>query len=325
MLCLSCPPAASAAPLPCQRSPALFQLAAHLLAMPAGAMGPDAFDVWSRRLQILSPGVRLYRAPRASGKGLRAWLRRLKRDSDAPLHCGLAQSKRGRAAVAVATAATASVAGRVLRFRLAPGFHRPRAVALTAAGGSAPLPLRRSAAGGYRLVAEPGWHLRLQVLAEGPQGLRPVLLWRRAPRRSLPWRAALAAWRQRLRPTRPGGLADRAAPPLRPNRLLTRQAKRHAARVCALGQARHGDDGRRQGPQSRLQQSALSARALGEVVIKVPHDVSPWREALLSPSHRATLLDPRFSDVGIGHSRDGQRRQRCIVVLLAAWPRVQTP
>ncbi|MGB0680618.1 MAG: hypothetical protein ACPGUV_13255 [Polyangiales bacterium] len=32
----------------------------------------------------------------------------------------------------------------------------------------------------------------------------------------------------------------------------------------------------------------------------------------------------RFSDVGIGHSRDGQRRRRCIVVLLAAWPRVQT-
>jgi uncharacterized protein YkwD len=111
----------------------------------------------------------------------------------------------------------------------------------------------------------------------------------------------------------------RGAGALRSNRLLTEEAHAHAGRVCREGVVAHRlDDG---DPEERLARRGIVARVVGETVARA----RTVREALAaladSPSHLMTLVDRRFTDAGYGQAVDAEGR-RCVVVLLAAWPRM---
>jgi uncharacterized protein YkwD len=60
---------------------------------------------------------------------------------------------------------------------------------------------------------------------------------------------------------------------------------------------------------------------VGEAVARASDEPSATAALLASPSHRRALVDRRFTDVGLGRARasDGHT---CLVVLLAAWPRI---
>jgi uncharacterized protein YkwD len=101
--------------------------------------------------------------------------------------------------------------------------------------------------------------------------------------------------------------------------LLDRVVTEHASNVCSRGRVAHALDPGRD-PKQRLRQAGVAARRVGEAVAR---DLAPSRafaRMLESPSHRATLLEPGFTDVGLGRATDLQGRS-CLVVLLAAWPR----
>ena len=63
----------------------------------------------------------------------------------------------------------------------------------------------------------------------------------------------------------------------------------------------------------------MSARVVGETVAR-GRDLRGALEALSeSPSHRMTLVDRRFTDVGYGTAT--AHGATCVVALFAAWPR----
>lgn len=106
---------------------------------------------------------------------------------------------------------------------------------------------------------------------------------------------------------------------LRAHRGLAAAAKRHARGCCEEGRIGHvlqpGDD-----PEARLLGEGIRARAVGEVTARAGDPAAAFVALQHSPSHRWTLLDRRFTDVGIGIARDGRGRA-CLVIVLAAWPR----
>ena len=105
---------------------------------------------------------------------------------------------------------------------------------------------------------------------------------------------------------------------LRSNALLRRVAREHALCMCKTGQISHRIDGK--GPEERLQEAGIQAKVVGEAVSRAQTKGSAMTALEESPSHRMTMIDRRFTDVGIGAAYDRQRRA-CVVVLLAAWPR----
>jgi uncharacterized protein YkwD len=103
--------------------------------------------------------------------------------------------------------------------------------------------------------------------------------------------------------------------------LLALEAEAHAARICRTGRVVHelepGAD-----PEARLAGRGIRARVVGEAVARA-RDVGAAFDVLeASPGHRMTLVDRRFTDVGVGVAAWGRDRT-CLVVLLAAWPRYQ--
>jgi hypothetical protein len=310
--------------------------------------------------------VRALRMPASSADGTTpAGWRRWMASRDAPLVCGEAADGAERVIVATARGGTldprwlpesrpAGVAARgpgrsgdrraggVLRgveIALAPGFADPELVIEDAEGRLE----RRPGARGIVPLSRRGEPIvRIQLLARGPDGLRPVALWvapgwaERASPRALP--GASNALASRAPEAAIQGLRARAglSVPLRPNRLLRRLARQQAERVCAAGRATHrGADGT--DPASRLRDAGLAARVVGEVVARgagPPEGV--LADLLASPAHRAALFDPRLTDLGAAwagspgdgraHSADreeaaSEASERCLVVLLAAWPR----
>ncbi|HEY2732375.1 MAG TPA: CAP domain-containing protein, partial [Polyangiales bacterium] len=112
---------------------------------------------------------------------------------------------------------------------------------------------------------------------------------------------------------------ERGRPALRDNRLLREVASAHADSVCREGRVAHElEQGR--GPEARLASAGLAARLVGETIARAVDAVSALRALEQSPSHLLTLLEPRFTDVGVGKASDG-RGKSCFVVLLCAWPR----
>jgi uncharacterized protein YkwD len=69
-----------------------------------------------------------------------------------------------------------------------------------------------------------------------------------------------------------------------------------------------------------LAKAGLDARLLGEAIARAEDTDSALHALQNSPSHLYTLLDPRFTDFGIGVAKD-QAEKFCYVVLLCAWPR----
>jgi uncharacterized protein YkwD len=112
---------------------------------------------------------------------------------------------------------------------------------------------------------------------------------------------------------------ERSRGHLRVNRLLRDAASQHARDVCAKGRVAH-EVVAGEGPDARLARAGLDARLLGEAIARADGNNSALQALQNSPSHLYTLLDPRFTDFGVGVAQDSAHKY-CYVVLLSAWPR----
>lgn len=197
-----------------------------------------------------------------------------------------------------------------LRVELAEGWTAARVFARDAEGRA----WQDEAAGELTLPPDLVAPIDVQLVAEGPSGPRPVAELRVGegvapivPDSDEPLATRLAALRQRA------GLGA-----LRPNRLLAAVAEAHAEEVCREGRVAHLSS-EEADPRERLARAGLRARHVGEVIARVGDPSHAFAALLRSPSHRAALTDPRFTDVGLARVRAGDRA--CVVGLLAAWPR----
>lgn len=240
------------------------------------------------------------------------WLALLVSRGETPLACGEARVGTRRVIVATPAAATLTVDGSQVSGHVADGWHEPllyaedadgevHVIELTSPTFSTSLPDEIEA-------------VRLQVVARGPDGPRPVA------ERILGAREVdgLASDDPRERVTEMRHAAH--APVLRTSRLFDRIAGAHADTICEVGEAAHELEPGRD-PSARLREEGVVARHVGEVASRGV-DLAHALDALaLSPSHRAALIDRRFTDLGIGTATaaDGHA---CVVIILTAWPRI---
>jgi uncharacterized protein YkwD len=326
--------------LPCTPDDELSQAAASLLL----ANGqPNAAQLMAAVQAAGSDAVALHAVfvKTDADSALRAWLIELRTRSDTELICGLAVSETGRLLIASARAgslAPISPDVRIVRGRLSPGFDRPELVIASANGkltriGAGGNVLTRGLALGADFVAP----IKVQLVARGPAGPRPVA------ERSVAASAALAADSNRdLTPAEPQASVEppasrsaverddlvalvmelrraRRRPSVHDNRLLREAASEYARRVCRDGRVAHELE-QGSGPEGRLTSAGLTARLVGEAIARAADAKSALVALERSPSHLLTLLEPRFTDIGIGRARDAQGKS-CFVVLLCAWPR----
>jgi len=237
------------------------------------------------------------------------WLRSLVGRGLGPLRCGEALTETSRVVVAAPAQGSIERVGDLVRVQLSPAFREP-VVYLRAAGAEpVALPVEDGVVGvDLGAIDAP---TQLQLVATGPDGPRPIAelaLSGAVAEAPLPEDASLLTF---LR-------ARAGAGALRPNRILRRLAEEHAVRVCARRHVAHevGDTGN---AEERLRGARLVARHVGEVVARASDEPATWRALSRSPSHRAAIGDRRFTDVGIGQDEHGGHR--CLVVVLAAWPR----
>ncbi|MCG8557924.1 MAG: hypothetical protein MJD61_21960 [Proteobacteria bacterium] len=321
--------------LPCLHEDALARAASRLIASEgpataqtvgsaARAEGSDLVDVEA----LVVPGE--------GHKRIRAWLLELRRRSDAMLVCGRAQglgqtlvlaAARG-GALGVGTERRATNGSLRLWGRLAPGFHTP-AIVLADSRGELQrfVPEAAELARGF-LLPLPLLPAHIQLVATGPVGPRPVA--ERivgAARADAGFGAALL-----FNPLRPfnsphrspklllAELRERARlPRLRHNRLLAELAARQAERVCREGRVAH-ELTPGAGPRNRLARARVRARLVGEALARARTPALAFSALARSPSHRMSLSDRRFTDVGVGSAVDAQGRC-CLAIVLAAWPR----
>jgi len=250
-------------------------------------------------------------------------LRRLAREGDAPLVCGRASGARGTVALVAWRGGALELAEDAsLRVRLAAGFSEARVLMQDADGQTNDEPVRD----GERLAIPDDLvrPVRVQLLATGPAGPRPV-----AERTIVDGGAAEGSMSDEARSltnvasdedlgTRIAALRALAGVgELRENRLLREAAEEHAARICREGAVRHEVDGA--DPEVRLRRRGIVARVVGEVAARARDEDAAFDALLASPSHRAAIVDRRFTDVGVGVARVG--RNLCVVADFAAWPR----
>ncbi len=287
-----------------------------------------------------------------------AWLAALAARSDAPLACGHARDA-GRVLLLASPrgGALALAEGALLSVALAPDFHAPRLVVLDAAGVLHGVPLGADETSA-ELPADAARPLRVQLVATGPQGPRPVaerlvtdapldvaarerlaaagVRVASAPARDSPASSASSASLVSTvsSATRASSTADVAArlaearrkaglPALRPHRLLARAALAHARAVCASGRVAHQlEPGA--SPEARLAALGVRARLVGEAIGRAVDLDAAWAALFASPSHREALLEPRFTDAGAATALDARGRV-CVAVALAGWPRLVPP
>lgn len=244
---------------------------------------------------------------------LGAWLARLVERGETPLACGEAHVGDHRVVVAAPAAATLEVRGAHVRGRLASGWHDPVLYAEDLTGEVHALALEGP---DYdTTLPEDLEAVRLQVVARGPDGPRPVA------ERVLGVRDAELGGssddpRERVAAVR----SAMHASALRTSRRLDTIARAHAEDVCEAGEAAHELEPGRD-PSERLRAEGLEARHVGEVVARGVDLRGALDTLVASPSHRAALVDRRFTDAGVG-TAEAEDGHRCVVVLLAAWPRV---
>lgn len=284
------------------------------------------------------------------------WLATLRTRIDGALHCGRADNAAGRLSIALGRGAALEPideAARVVRGRLLPGFREAELVIETADAQLIRVGLSdESLAKGVVLEPELSLPLKVQLVARGPAGPRPVAEREVEARSALGARvvsaeavaagmtpgakaagnvgttkgvagkstdsaadASGAELSQRLLALR----AERGRGGLRSNRLLREAAGQHASEVCAKGKVAHEVEAG-VGPDARLARAGLDARVLGEAIARADGTDSALDALKNSPSHLYTLLDPRFTDFGVGVAQDGAQKF-CYVVLLCAWPR----
>ncbi len=260
------------------------------------------------------------------------WIKALGERSDGPLVCGEARSDARWLVLVSSRGGRLWRDGTKLFGGLEPGFGKPHLVVEDREGHTHKLEVAMSElTKGVLLPAELSAK-RVQLVAEGPNGPRPVSeldLDGVPPMPAL--REAVATGSEpprrgpRMRPidvllARLDSFRARSgAGALRQNDLLSKSAQRHAERVCQLGRVAHrlegGDD-----PETRLRAERISARAVGEAVARAGSADDALEAVFESPSHRMAVSERRFTDAGIGQALD-QRGNTCLVVLLASWPR----
>ncbi|HEX2678066.1 MAG TPA: CAP domain-containing protein [Polyangiales bacterium] len=280
--------------------------------------------------------------PHDDAAATQKWLAELRAVSDADLVCGEASGSAGRLLIASARAGSLlplTAASSVVRGTLAPGFDHPELVISAADGTLTRLGLEPSMLhDGIPLQEDLARPAKIQLLARGHAGPRPIA------ERELPATRSRAHAIAALPPTAAGSSASTTAKDatandlaallvirlnslraererlaVRDNRLLATLATAHARAVCQAGKLAHelspGQD-----PEARVEQAGIRARLVGETIARAGDAGSAFAELGESPSHLLTLLEPRFTDVGVGVAHDSESRS-CVVVLLAAWPR----
>ena len=311
----------------CRPDDALAHAAAELL-LQGGPPSTQALTAALRAADSDLVGARGVYWP-ASASIPRGWLETQQQKADAQIVCGYAQSDSGRLLLAAARAGSLellSADSHLVHGSIAPDFSDPQLVVEDANGVLFRIAASRAQlASGIAISAELARPARIQLLARGPAGPRPVaervlpapggsvsdapvVDQPREAQRALSARERLAALRR-----------ERGRTALRDNRALAEVAMRHAEHVCSEGRIAHeltpGAD-----PTQRLRALGISARRVGETVARGASASEAFASFEHSPSHLLTLLEPDFTDVGIGEVSDAEGR-RCVVVLLAAWPR----
>ncbi len=311
------PSLAAAQARPCRFDDALSRAAEALLNDPRPPT-PIRLLVAARSEGATAPVVTAVTVAPDAERRVRRWLDRRAAEADAPLICGEARDAERRLVLAAVEAATMALRdGTTLVASLAAGFSSPQVILRADDGELSRVPVTRAELA--RGVALPprvaGRSTLIQLLAEGPDGPRPVaeLIAGGSPRDVLS-RPGGADVRRRVAALR----AERDASPLRDNRLLDREATRHAESVCERGRVSHHRDG--EDPETRLRAEGIVSRAVGETVARGESPAAAMDALEQSPSHLATLADRRFTDLGLGTAEDDEGRT-CLVVLLSAWPR----
>lgn len=293
---------------PCQHEEALGELAVELVL--AATLDGDTVQSALHASGSDLPHVRVTRDVDT--------LRQLAESADAPLVCGRAQGRQGPLWVAAPRGGSLTAREDGLEVGLHPDFTDAYLAFVGAAGEAAERGVRYEVRAGA-FVAWPDLPrpITAQLIATGPQGPRPVAErvlggdLRRSAR--LQSDAPLTVRIERLR-------EEVGASPLRDNRLLREEATAHARRLCREGRASHLD-GEGRDPEQRLRRRGVVARVVGETVARAVDEERAFAALLESPSHRLTLIDRRFTDLGIGTAeRDGHT---CVVIEFAAWPRYQ--
>lgn len=302
---------------PCRTDDALSRAAEQLL-REGRAVTPDRLLIAARGAGATAPVVRAVSVEPSDERGLARWLREQRRRADAPLVCGEARNARRRLVLAATEAATLSLEGRGLVGTLASGFRSPRLI-VRASGGELVYVDVTVASLSRGVVLPPevsDGPALLQLVAEGPVGPRPVaeLIINGSPSEVLLPSVGGEDIEGRVAALR----SHHRASPLRPNRLLDREAERQAESVCESGRVSHHRDGA--DPETRLRSQGIVARAVGETVGRGASRADAMDALEGSPSHSATLADRRFTDVGLGSAEDRAGRT-CLVVLLSSWPR----
>jgi len=326
-LVVASPGSAHAINLPCRHEDVLAEVAASFL-LHGRSVDPAQLLPEARSLGF--DGVAVHAHEGQDDAALLAWITALSERADGPLVCGEASSESRRLVLVSARGGELSKAGEVIRGQLAPGFRAPHLVVESADGR-----VQRIDVGISRL--EQGVHLapelearRVQLVAEGPHGPRPVAeLNLSADPTGAQTSADLVAPHTDVRGPRTrdaeallarldGFRVNSGVGKLRPNQALSRSAQRHAQRVCELGQVGH----RLQGadPETRLREEHIEARGVGEAIARADSADAALQAVFESPSHRLAVTDRHFTDVGLGQALD-DKGHTCVVVLLAAWPR----
>ena len=343
-LCATSPQTARAEEPACAPDEALSNAAAELLLSEQVKPEPSQLTAAVRAAGSDAVALHaLFLSATAPSNAERTWLQGLRERTDAPLHCGRAQAESGRLVIASARGGALQAIDpktRLVRGSIADGFTQAQLVVAAADGqlvrvGVSASVLER----GVELESDLVLPLKVQLLATGAAGPRPVAeRWLGNPgptggaaregeeRRRAPAVAAAAPQGARAEAAEPElsrlvlDLREaRGRKRLRDNRLLREAAAAHARAVCEQGRVAHTLDAG-EGPEERLVRAGLTARLVGEAIARAA-DTSAAFEALQnSPSHLLTLLEPRFTDVGVGEARDAAGKH-CYVVLLCAWPR----
>jgi uncharacterized protein YkwD len=344
---LSCPTLALADELPCKLDDTLSQAAADLLLAGSAPDGPQ-LTAAVREAGSDATAVHAVTVQAGNVAALKHWLTELRARSDAELVCGEAASESRRLLIATALGGTLSPIdpqARVVRGRLAKGFGHAELVIAAADGSLTRLGASDEVlARGIALAPELPTPIQVQLVARGPAGPRPIA--ERtiaasssaehspvAPSPTAPSPAETGPAAAPVHPAEPSATASarelaglllelrrsRGRPGLRDNRLLREAATEHARAVCREGRVAH-ELSTGNGPEARLASVGLTARLLGEAIARAADAGTAFNALEQSPSHLLTLIEPRFTDVGVGQASDGAGKS-CFVVLLCAWPR----
>lgn len=253
------------------------------------------------------PVVRALRVTGAGAGRVARFLSRIRARGSAPVVCGEAHSEGSRLVLAGALSATLTLADGLATIELAAGWRDARLYVRDARG---EMWQQAFVAGRAEIPSNLAPPIDVQVVATGPDGPRPVAEQRvgegptfAVVRSDEPIATRVDYLRESLH-----------VGPLRRNRLLERVAARHAATICREGRVAHVIGGA--DPVERLAREGIRARHVGETAARSRDLDHAYAATLRSPSHRSALADRRFTDIGVGAAEG-----RCLVILLAAWPR----